>query len=466
MVKRLLTAFLALAFIGLNAQTRPGSLRGKVTEKKTGETLPFASIVVKEGETVIGSAQTDFDGEYNINPLNPGKYDVYCYFQGFADFVSRGVQIDPDRPLVFNIKMEEATEMLQEVEVVYESKLIDGTKGTQVTVTSEDIVNMATRDITGIAAQTAGVFQADEGQATFIRGARDNTTVYFIDGVKVRGSVNLPQAAIASTTVITGGLPAQYGDATGGVISTTTRGPSPVYFGSVEYLTSFSKFDDYNYHLLGLTGGGPLWKKDNQVKAGFLIAGEFQIQDDGRPFAVPVYKIKDDVLADLKANPVRPAIAGIGVLNRAEFVTAEDFETQQARVNARNWAVRLNGNLNFRTSETTNLAIGGRFNRSEGTNVSFFHSLFNYDNYGEFKNQDWTTFVRFQQRFGGNSGEDKENSSLITNAFYSIQLDYTRNNRLNQDSRFGDNFFAYGHVGRFTTYQTRLYGYVRIQLPV
>lgn len=457
MVKRLLTALLVLVFIGLNAQTRPGSLQGKVIDKARNETMPFASVVVKQGETVISSAQTDFDGKYNINPLNPGKYDIYCYFQGYADFVSTGVTIEPDRPRILNIQLQEATEMLQEVVVEYEAPIIDGTK-TAVTVSGEDMVNMATRSITGVAAQTAGVFQADEGQATFIRGARSNTTIYFIDGVKVRGSVNLPQAAIASTTVITGGLPAQYGDATGGVISTTTRGPSPEYFGSVEYLTSFL-FDDYNYHLLGLTGGGPLWKKGNQTKAGFLVAGEFQMQDDSRPFGVPVYKLKDNVLKDLQENPVRPAVAGIGVLNRAEFVTNEDFETRQARLNARNWAVRLNGNLNFKTSETTNLAVGGRFNRSEGTNVSFFHSLFNYDNYGEFKSQDWTTFVRFQQSFTNNVGEDEENSSLISNAFYSIQLDYTRNNRLNQDSRFGDNFFAYGHVGTFNTYQTRLYGY-------
>lgn len=469
MIKRLLTAFLALAFIGLNAQTRPGSLKGKVTDRSNGETLPFAIVIVKQGENIIQTSQTDFDGAYNINPLNPGKYDVEVKFAGFADYKLKDVVIEPDRPRILDVQMQAATELLTEVEVIFEAPLIDGTK-TAVTVSGEDMVNMATRSITGVAAQTAGVFQADEGQATFIRGARSNTTVYFIDGVKVRGSVNLPQAAIASTTVITGGLPAQYGDATGGVISTTTRGPSPEYFGSVEYLTSFP-FDDYNYHLVGLTGGGPLWtretvnangKRSKQTIAGFLLAGEFQIQDDSRPLALDVYKASDAVLDDLKANPVRPAIAGIGVLNRSEFVTEDDLVTQQARQNAQNWAIRLNGNVNFRTSETTNLAIGGRFNRSEGTNTSFFHSLFNYDNFGEFKNQDWSTFVRFQQRFAGNNpqdGDEESKTSLITNAFYSIQLDYTRNNRLSQDGRFGDNFFAYGHVGRFTTYQAPLYGY-------
>lgn len=179
-------------------QVRPGSLQGKVTEHDTQEALPFASVIVKSGDQVVGSAQTDFDGLYRIEPLPPGAYDVYCYFTGFADTVVKGVRIEPERPAVLNIPMRLGTEILQQVEVVYEARLFDGTKSKQRTVTSEDIVNMATRDISGIAAPSRGVYQFDEGQNNYIRGARDQTSVYFIDGVKVRGSAQLPQAAAAS----------------------------------------------------------------------------------------------------------------------------------------------------------------------------------------------------------------------------------------------------------------------------
>ena len=96
---------------------------------------------------------------------------------------------------------------------------------------------MAVRSPGAIAAQAAGATQDAAGNIN-IRGARGEGTVYFIDGVKVRGSVNLPQAAIQSTEIITGGLPAQYGDAVGGVINTTTRGPSGSFFGNAEILTS------------------------------------------------------------------------------------------------------------------------------------------------------------------------------------------------------------------------------------
>ena len=252
--------------------------------------------------------------------------------------------------------------MLQEVVIEYEAPLIDGTR-TATTVSGEDMVNMATRSIAGVAAQTTGVTQNADGSLN-IRGGRSNTTVYFIDGVKVRGTSALPQAAIASTTVITGGQPAQYGDATGGIVSVTTKGrprnlwfcdifPQLLYAGLTTTTISsgaHARRADWSREKTSANGS-----KSKQTIAGYLLAGEFQSQDDGRPFAVDVWKVRDDVLADIKANPVRPAIAGIGVLNRTEFLTKDDFVTQDYRENARNWAVRLTGNLNFRTSDKTNL---------------------------------------------------------------------------------------------------------------
>jgi hypothetical protein len=41
---------------------------------------------------------------------------------------------------------------------------------------------------------------------------------YYIDGIKVRGSSNLPKSAIEEVTVITGGLPVYYGQVNNGCI--------------------------------------------------------------------------------------------------------------------------------------------------------------------------------------------------------------------------------------------------------
>ena len=344
--------------------------------------------------------------------------------------------------------------MITEVTVIAKEDLIETGKTSDI-VSSEEIKNLPYRNLSQIVGTTAGVFQQDGSGSFNVRGSRSSTNVIFIDGVKVRGDVNLPRDAILQTEVITGGVPAQYGDVTGGVISTTTKGPAPYYFGSSEILTS-SAFDPYHYNLGALTLGGPIIrnKKTGQPIVGFLLASEFQYNRDGSPRSLATWKVNDQKLAELEANPLVPASSGFGVLNAADFLTQADLEDQNYRENVARTAVRVSGNLKFVTSEKTTLTLGGRYNMNQGRNGSRFNELMNYGNNSESFSQDWSTYVRFQQRFGNPS--DTSNS-LIRNAFYTIQMDFTRNERLSQDARHKDNLFAYGHIGNFKTTYRPLY---------
>ncbi len=435
-------------------QTRPGSIKGTVKDKRTGEVIPFATVIVKDKDVVIATGTTDFDGKYNINPVNAGVYNLTCKFIGYADFNLNGVTVYSGKPKVINFNMTVESTMIQEVTVTAPEELIETGKTSEI-VTSEEIKNLPYRNLSQIVGTTAGVFQQDGSGSFNVRGSRSSTNVVFIDGVKVRGDVNLPRDAILQTEVITGGVPAQYGDVTGGVISTTTKGPAPYYFGSSEVLTS-SVFDPYHYNLGALTLGGPIIrnKKTGQPIVGFLLASEFQYNRDGSPRSLTTWKVNDDKLAELQANPLVPASSGFGVLNAADFLTQSDLSSQNYRENVARTAVRVSGNLKFVTSEKTTLTIGGRYNMNQGRNGSRFNELMNYANNSESFAQDWSTYVRFQQRFGNPS--DSSNS-LIRNAFYTIQMDFTRNERLTQDARHKDNLFAYGHIGTFKTQYRPLY---------
>ena len=435
-------------------QTRPGSIKGTVKDKRTGEVIPFATVIVKDKDVVIATGTTDFDGKYNINPVNAGVYNLTCNFIGYADFNLNGVTVYSGKPKVVNFNMTVESTMIQEVTVTAQEELIETGKTSEI-VSSEEIKNLPYRNLSQIVGTTAGVFQQDGSGSFNVRGSRSSTNVIFIDGVKVRGDVNLPRDAILQTEVITGGVPAQYGDVTGGVISTTTKGPAPYYFGSSEVLTS-SVFDPYHYNLGALTLGGPIIrnKKTGQPIVGFLLASEFQYNRDGSPRSLTTWKVNDDKLAELQANPLVPASSGFGVLNAADFLTQSDLSSQNYRENVARTAVRVSGNLKFVTSEKTTLTIGGRYNMNQGRNGSRFNELMNYANNSESFAQDWSTYVRFQQRFGNPS--DSSNS-LIRNAFYTIQMDFTRNERLTQDARHKDNLFAYGHIGTFKTQYRPLY---------
>ena len=435
-------------------QTRPGSFKGTVKDKRTGEAIPFATVIVKDKDVVIATGTTDFDGKYNINPINAGVYNLTCKFIGYADFNLNGVTVYSGKPKVVNFDMTVESTMITEVTVIAKEDLIETGKTSDI-VSSEEIKNLPYRNLSQIVGTTAGVFQQDGSGSFNVRGSRSSTNVIFIDGVKVRGDVNLPRDAILQTEVITGGVPAQYGDVTGGVISTTTKGPAPYYFGSSEILTS-SAFDPYHYNLGALTLGGPIIrnKKTGQPIVGFLLASEFQYNRDGSPRSLATWKVNDQKLAELEANPLVPASSGFGVLNAADFLTQADLEDQNYRENVARTAVRVSGNLKFVTSEKTTLTLGGRYNMNQGRNGSRFNELMNYGNNSESFSQDWSTYVRFQQRFGNPS--DTSNS-LIRNAFYTIQMDFTRNERLSQDARHKDNLFAYGHIGNFKTTYRPLY---------
>ena len=134
---------------------------------------------------------------------------------------------------------EEIQEITEVKVIAYKVPLIDKDGGASgATVTREDIARLPVRSASGVASTVGGV-NSDEGSgAISVRGSRSDGTYFYIDGIKVRGSSSLPKSAIEEVQVITGGLPANYGDATGGIISVTTRGPSAKYFGSVEAVTS------------------------------------------------------------------------------------------------------------------------------------------------------------------------------------------------------------------------------------
>ncbi|MCB0780308.1 MAG: carboxypeptidase-like regulatory domain-containing protein, partial [Flavobacteriales bacterium] len=74
MVRRLFSTAV-LSFIGavtLQAQVGTGSLRGTITDKESGEPLPFVNVVVDNKGTQAAGGTSDFDGKYDIKPIPPG----------------------------------------------------------------------------------------------------------------------------------------------------------------------------------------------------------------------------------------------------------------------------------------------------------------------------------------------------------------------------------------------------------
>ena len=64
MIKRLqlLSVLIVSAAVVSNAQTGLGNLQGTVIDEGTGESIPFANVVLLEAGQIVTGAATDFDG--------------------------------------------------------------------------------------------------------------------------------------------------------------------------------------------------------------------------------------------------------------------------------------------------------------------------------------------------------------------------------------------------------------------
>jgi len=452
--KYLTLLFLSLYSLQSWGQAGTGSIQGRVLDDlKPKEGIPFANVVIEKEGVQKGGTTTDIDGKYKFGALAPGKYDLKVSYVGYNTEVVKGVVITADRSQFLDIKMSSGVN-LSEINVVdYEVPLISKDEtSTGGTVTREEIAALPTRDVNSIAATTAGVFQADEGGALNIRGSRSSSTEYFIDGIRVRGSTNLPNAAIEQTTVITGGIPAQYGDATGGIINITTRGPSSTYFGGAEVLSSAGILEPYGYNLYALNFSGPLLTKKGEGQSkksilGFFLSGEAESQLDASPSAIGVYTMKDEALRKLQADPYRPSIFGTGIQRNSEFVTDQDIELARVRPNANRNRISIAGKLDFQPSPSLSMTVGGNYDKTWGRSYTRAYALMNPNNMGNSENQTLRGYARFRQNF--NSADQKQ-EGLIRNAYYQIQFDYTKSTGSSDGGdNLGRNPFRYGYIGKF-----------------
>jgi len=457
MIRNLLLTISFVLAASLLAFSQSGTLKGKIIDKESGEAIPFCNIVVEVSGAQHGGTTSDFDGNYTIKPLNPGTYDVKATYVGYKPMMVTGVIIRVDKITFLDIEMETTAVTLETFEVIdYKVPLISKDQtSTGATVTSEEIQKMPNRSAQAVATTVGGVYSRD-GEVGSIRGQRAENTVYYIDGIRVTGSTALPESSIEQVSVVLGGIPAQYGDATGGIINVTTRGPSRSFGMGIEAQTS-QFLDYYGYNRVGLNLNGPLIKSkdpNNPVSLlGYFLAGEYIYNEDGRPSAVGAWKVKDDVLSVLEQTPLRPAGPGFGTYYNSDFLHSEDIEHLNSTMNSSNYRIRVSGKIDVRTSPTINLSFGGNYSYFNNDNFSWFHSLTNFKNNGHSYGNTWRVFGKFSQRFPS----DRESKSIIKNVYYTIQADYTKNKNFNEDSRHKEDFFNYGYVGKFTTYKRRNY---------
>ena len=457
------------------AQVGAGTLKGRITDFDTKESLPFASVILFLNGNQVAGTNTDFDGEYTIKPIQPGTYDVLFSFVGYQSKKVTGVKITANKIQFVNGELG-AGVMMEEAEVVeYSVPLIDKDGGASGgTVSREDIDKLPGRSATSIASTVAGASTAGTGGGVSIRGARTSSTWYYIDGIKVRGSSALPKSAIEEVQVVTGGIPANIGDATGGVINISLRNSSRTWFGGGELITSGLPtetsaigLDKFGYNLAEGSVSGPIaWRKNEKGEKtdpllGLFLSGNYTYQKDTRPTFGGVYRMTDSARAQILAEPLRQNVSSSGEINgalyNADFLTPDAFERTPTRLNNANQSANLVAKIDVNTNETTSLTFGATAALGRANEFDRGRSLMNWENNNQTTSLDWRGYVKFSQRFADEEGSDS--SGGLKNVFYSIMADYSQSYFKREDASHGDDFFKYGHVGTFDVYQQNSYEY-------
>ncbi len=463
MLHRIFSLFILSLLATSSVWGQDGKISGKITDE-AGDPLAFATVVVYDGDNFVNGGRSDDEGNYSINPIEAGTYAVVAkYLTGERRIENVRVNPGQTRFLDISFKDDELAATTKEVVIttftipVFEKDAPSGQ-----TIGGDEVKNIGTRSTYSLAAITPGVYQSDEGSSTIqIRGARSNATVYYIDGQKIRGSSNLPQAAIASMQVITGGTPAEFGDFTGGVVSIITAKPASKFTGSGEIVTS-EYLDQFGTNLAALSFTGPLLtrKKDfggDIVKVpvlGYFIAGELEYNRDRSPAisSIGLSRLKPEILADLEQNPLELTSSGNTFISRGNFITNDDLEQFTFKDNLEQ-RVKVLARVDFQPTDNILLKLGGNLELSNQDVWSRGNMLFSPNGNSNFRSNLYRGWARFQQSFKG------DDNSLLKNLFYQIQGDYSLYQRIQQHEDFLNNYFDYGYVGKFTYDRVPFYVY-------
>ena len=452
---------LACVLMSTLAYSQSQSIQGRIYDANTNEGLPFANVILlKDGIQKAGTT-TDLDGNYSFTGFDPGVYSVEAVYVGYPNARIEGVSVSASQSLPLDIEMAEAEGgvSLEDLEVVvkaYKIPLIrqDETASGN-TLGGEDIKKLPTRSVGTLIATTAAVSQDKEGTDVSFRGAREGDQIVYVDGVRVRGN-SVPAQDIEQIQVITGGVPAAYGDVTGGVTNIITKGAASQFSGAIDLETS-EGLDGFGYNFATASLSGPIWKRNiagvngatrEETVLGFRVSGQFLTQGDPFPSYLGSYRATPDFVSNMMSNPYNAD----GTFLLETLDTDTDIERLTARENARSTNYTLNGKLDFVPTSGMTFTVGGQYVNSDAKQAFNSYKLLNYDRNPSYMESDWRAFARFRHTIGGNlldlSDDEREarTSALIQNINYSLQFDISQNRDLYYDNVHQDNLMSYGYV--------------------
>jgi outer membrane receptor protein involved in Fe transport len=218
-----------------------GAIAGQVTDAKTGETLPGASVYL----SLLGRGRAaDQDGRFRFDSLAQGFYTVEVSVIGYVRWRRENVRVQPGTITDLPVQLTATILPLgEEIIVLGQRALLDVNEpATRRTVSGSDLAQGMGTAPTEAVMRQPGVTQVD--REVHIRGGRTYETDYTVDGISVADpflrqgmAVRLSPRVIERMDVQTGGISPDNGAASAGLVAFETRDPDTLLSGSLSYTT-------------------------------------------------------------------------------------------------------------------------------------------------------------------------------------------------------------------------------------
>ncbi len=214
----------------LSAQTA-STLSGFVRDKQTGESLPFANVLVKG--TSLG-ASTNIDGYYAVSKIAPGKYQLKVSLVGYRDQLVDAV-VKPGENLVRNIALVSTSIEVQEVVVSAEKDAErTNTQTGRIVMNAQELAaipSIGESDVFRALQIMPGVKSVSEiSSGLYVRGGSADQNLILLDGTVVYNPSHLfgffstfNSDAVKDIELMKGGYPAEYGGRLSSVLNVTNK---------------------------------------------------------------------------------------------------------------------------------------------------------------------------------------------------------------------------------------------------
>src|SRR5581483_2723000 len=302
--RRIITAVFvaALLLVGVNAFAQTtGTLTGTVTSGGAG--LPGATVTISSPALIgVRTSVSGANGDYSFAALPPGKYSVTAELEGMQK-VTQSVNVRLGETARADVDLK-VSKVAEAITVTATAPSVLETVQVSTSLTREQVEALPLgRTIAQRIQLAPGVNNDGPNNQTIINGAPSYDNLYMVNGVVVNDSIRgqpenlFIEDAIQETTLLTGGVSAEYGRFTGGVVNTLTKSGGNEFSGSFRdniTNTSWTKETDFKDPITGVPQPQNPSIRSHQYEAtlgGYLMKDRIWFFGAGRKFNQAIARV-------------------------------------------------------------------------------------------------------------------------------------------------------------------------------